>query len=98
MNELGLIFIRGDKIALRRIRKVCKTVACKWSMGIGRKASLCKMSMYWGQYAKWAFLWAFGLTLFAFYKKTPAPHCLKITQNVAYEFLNFGIFYQFLSY
>ena len=27
MNELGLIFIRGDKIALRRIRKVCKTVA-----------------------------------------------------------------------
>ena len=65
MNELGLIFIRGDKIALRRIRKVCKTVACKWSMGIGRKASLCKMSMYWGQYAKWAFLWAF-------FKKNPA--------------------------
>ena len=25
-------------------------------------------------------------------------HCLKITQNVAFEFSNFGIFYQFLSY
>ena len=25
-------------------------------------------------------------------------HCLKITQNVAFEFLNFGIFHQFLSY
>ena len=24
--------------------------------------------------------------------------CLKITQNVASEFLNFGIFHQFLSY
>ena len=69
MNELGLIFIRGDKIALRRIRKVCKTVASKWSMGIGRKASLCKMSMYWGQYAKWAFLWAF-------FKKNPGSFTL----------------------
>ena len=26
------------------------------------------------------------------------PHCLKITQNVAFEFFNFGIFHQFLSY
>ena len=26
------------------------------------------------------------------------PHCLKITQNAAVEFLNFGIFHQFLSY
>ena len=25
-------------------------------------------------------------------------HCLKITQNVAFEFLKFGIFPQFLSY
>ena len=25
-------------------------------------------------------------------------HCLKVTQNVAFEFLNFGIFHQFLSY
>ena len=25
-------------------------------------------------------------------------HCLKITQNVAFEFLNLGIFHQFLSY
>ena len=25
-------------------------------------------------------------------------HCLKIIQNVAFEFLNFGIFHQFLSY
>ena len=25
-------------------------------------------------------------------------HCLKITQNVAFEFFNFGIFHQFLSY
>ena len=29
--------------------------------------------------------------------QTPA-HCLKITQNVALEFCNFGIFHQFLSY
>ena len=27
-----------------------------------------------------------------------ASHCLKITQNVAFEFFNFGIFHQFLSY
>ena len=27
-----------------------------------------------------------------------AINCLKITQNVAFEFLNFGIFHQFLSY
>ena len=26
------------------------------------------------------------------------PHCLKITQTVAFEFFNFGIFHQFLSY
>ena len=26
------------------------------------------------------------------------PHCLKITQNVAFEFLNVGNFHQFLSY
>ena len=26
------------------------------------------------------------------------PHCLKITKNVAFEFLNFGIFHQFLSF
>ena len=25
-------------------------------------------------------------------------HCLKITQNVAFEFLNFGNFHQFLSF
>ena len=25
-------------------------------------------------------------------------HCLKITQNVSFEFFNFGIFHQFLSY
>ena len=33
--------------------------------------------------------------IFNFFSKT---HCLKITQNVAFEFLNFGIFHQFLSY
>ena len=26
------------------------------------------------------------------------PHCLKITQNVSFEFWHFGIFHQFLSY
>ena len=26
------------------------------------------------------------------------PYCLKMTQNVSFEFLNFGIFHQFLSY
>ena len=30
--------------------------------------------------------------------QTSFTHCLKITQNVAVEFLNFGIFHQFLSY
>ena len=25
-------------------------------------------------------------------------HCLKITQNVAFEFLNFGIFHQIVSF
>ena len=32
---------------------------------------------------------------------TPAKreaHCLKISQNVAFEFFNFGIFHQFLTY
>ena len=28
----------------------------------------------------------------------PSSHCLKITQNAAFEFLNFGIFHKFLSY
>ena len=28
----------------------------------------------------------------------PSSHCLKITQNVAFEILKFGIFHQFLSY
>ena len=28
----------------------------------------------------------------------PTAHCLTITQNVAFEFLNCGIFHQFLSY
>ena len=28
----------------------------------------------------------------------PYPHCLKITQNVAFQFLNFGIFHQFLYF
>ena len=31
-------------------------------------------------------------------KKQVSSQCLKITQNVAFEFLNFGIFHQFLSY
>ena len=31
-------------------------------------------------------------------KLWPNPHCLKITQNVAFEFLSFGIFHHFLSY
>ena len=31
-------------------------------------------------------------------KNSRISHCLKITQNVAFEFLNFGIFHQFLSY
>ena len=30
--------------------------------------------------------------------RNPISHCLKSTQNVAFEFLNFGIFHQFLSY
>ena len=31
-------------------------------------------------------------------KFTTVTHCLKIPQNVAFEFFNFGIFHQFLSY
>ena len=30
-------------------------------------------------------------------EKDHGAHCLKITQNVAFEWLNFGIFHQFLS-
>ena len=32
------------------------------------------------------------------YDNDLTSHCLKITLNVAFEFLNFGIFHQFLSY
>ena len=32
------------------------------------------------------------------HEERPKEQCLKITQNVAFEFLNFGIFHQFLSY
>ena len=32
------------------------------------------------------------------WKVRTTSHCLKITQNVAFEFLNSGIFHQFLSY
>ena len=31
-------------------------------------------------------------------QKINASHCLKITQNVSFEFWHFGIFHQFLSY
>ena len=31
-------------------------------------------------------------------KPEPEAQCLKITQNVAFEFLNFGILYQFLNF
>ena len=34
----------------------------------------------------------------AFLASTHRAQCLKITQNVASEFFNFGIFYQILSY
>ena len=33
-----------------------------------------------------------------FSSKNSISHCLKITQNVAFEFLDFGIFHQFLNY
>ena len=36
-----------------------------------------------------------GNRIFPFLLKT---QCLKINQNVSFEFFNFGIFYQFLSY
>ena len=32
------------------------------------------------------------------WKEQVDAHCLKIPQNVAFEFLNFGIFHQCLSY
>ena len=31
-------------------------------------------------------------------KRTVPAQCLKITQNVLFEFFNFGIFHQFLTY
>ena len=40
-------------------------------------------------------------TFFCSYTQTSISfdfYCLKMTQNVAFEFLNFGIFHQFLSY
>ena len=36
-------------------------------------------------------------TLLRYIIKDTSAQCLKITQNVAFEFFNFGIFYQFLS-
>ena len=33
--------------------------------------------------------------MFTFIRKSSVSHCLKITHNVAFEFLNFGIFHQF---
>ena len=33
-----------------------------------------------------------------FWRENSNSHCLKITQNVAFEFFNIGIFHQFLSY
>ena len=33
-----------------------------------------------------------------YFTTSKVSHCLKITQNVAFEFLNFDIFHQFLSY
>ena len=45
---------------------------------------------------------AAAVTVFENNQKCPVfkviSHCLKITQNVAFEFLNFDIFHQFLSY
>ena len=42
------------------------------------------------------------VTLYSFFQRildnSSLPYCLKITQNVAFEFLNLGIFHQFLSY
>ena len=35
---------------------------------------------------------------FKLHSVAQATHCLKITQNVAFEFLYFGIFHHFLSY
>ena len=49
-----------------------------------------------------AHLAAFLLSAYASWRekgwKTTRPHGLKITKNVAFEVLNFGIFHQFLSY
>ena len=44
---------------------------------------------------------SFSIAIFLFSKlklKVTYAHCLKIAQNVAFEFCNFGIFHQFLSY
>ena len=37
-------------------------------------------------------------TIHIFLQSHTSAHCLKITQNVAFEFLNFGTFHQFLFY
>ena len=36
-----------------------------------------------------------SFSLFDFWSRSHYSHCLKITQNVVFEFLNFGIFHQF---
>ena len=43
---------------------------------------------------------ASSMVFLDFFGKTVGimTQCLKITQNVAFEFLNFGIFHQILSY
>ena len=60
---------------------------------------------------EWSSLWLFSLFIplhshFSFtwwntwkiWHRGKNAHCLKITQNVAFEFSNFGIFHQFLSF
>ena len=43
-------------------------------------------------------IWALSLSNNTLIQNLKNSHGLKITQNVAFEFLNFGIFHQFLSY
>ena len=42
--------------------------------------------------------WIFGSTFLNLTYFDTLSHCLKITLNVAFEFFNFGIFHQFLTY
>ena len=75
---------------LMQLQASCGITTCLVSHYIQRVQSV--------QFFKTQMLHKTNLYFSYFEIKWMRTHCLKITQNVAFEFLNFGIFHQFLSY